>query len=318
MKVQKGILRIFGLSICLFFCLNGLAQIPKNGLVGYYQLEGNAADSSLYGNHGSIIGDVIPTDDRFGEAGKACFFDGGYIDAGNPVAYQLVEELSISAWIKPNKINDWSALITKWAGFDVGGFYLGINPDNNSVRWNFDIPNPIDGNKLEIEEWTHIVSSYDGDTIKIYENGILVSFDLYEGQIDNVSANLQIGAQDGFPRDFLFYGAIDDVLIYERALAENEVREIFNQQITTPDVAFSGELTIYPNPTNGIIRLIPRSSEDIWYAVFNYSGKKILEDKFNDVIDLSEFNLGAYYLRLSLSNNLGTNNRIVTKKIILY
>jgi len=70
---------------CLF--QTSFAQIPQDGLVAHYMLDGNAADSSGMELHGTIMGSVNPTENRFGEASKACSFDGGFIDVGRSSRY---------------------------------------------------------------------------------------------------------------------------------------------------------------------------------------------------------------------------------------
>jgi len=313
MEVKIKKIKFLWLLALLFIYHNLNSQIPEDGLIGYYMLEGNGADSSSYGHDGLIVDNVTPTADRFGNDGKACLFDGGYIDAGNPVSFQLTEEISISAWIKPIQINDWSGIVSKWSGFNIGAFYLGINPDNNSVRWNLDMPNPIEGNELMLNEWLHIVSTYDGDTVKIYENGVLINEDAYENGIQDVAANLLIGSQYDFPFNYLFNGAIDDVLIYNRALEVEEIGSIYNEQITSiNEVSVSNKYKIYPNPSNGIFMIANNSSEEIWYAVFNSKGIKLIEGKYDEQINISNLSAGIYYLKFVM------HNKFVTEKIILH
>ena len=300
------------LAICLLTYSALLAQIPQEGLIGYYMLDGNADDSSSFGHDGEFVNQVLPTTNRFGDQGKACRLVGGYIDAGNPTAYQITGALSISAWIKPLPNSSWSGIVSKWAGFGEGAYYLGINPDTKSVRWNLDMPIPLEGDEVIYNEWLHVVSTYDGDTVRIFENGVLVNKASYNVAISNVSANLLIGNQYDIPDIGPFLGAIDDVLIYDRALTPEEVEQIFNDVVTSTDTpSLTGQIKVFPNPTNGIINISNDYFGAIHFSVFDANGNRLISQKSGRQIDLSHLTSGTYYLQLNYGNN------IEMKKIIL-
>ena len=83
-------------------------------------------------------------------------------------------------------------------------------------------------------------------------------------------------------------------------------------------ISFSGvgidelttNLSIYPNPTSGIIHI--QSDLAIEFAmVYNSRGKKIQVNLIDNKLDLSDLSNGMYIIRLSINNN------IITKRIIL-
>ena len=110
----------FLLLILLISCniSESFSQIPINGLIGYYSFDGHAKDSSGFEHDGAIIDAVSSTQGRNGNDNGALFFNGGYVDIGNPIEYQMTNSISISAWINPVQIIDWHAIVTKWNGFD--------------------------------------------------------------------------------------------------------------------------------------------------------------------------------------------------------
>ena len=261
----------------LLTCLlhTSFAQIPQDGLVGYYMLDGNAADSSGMANDGTIVDQVNPTVNRFGEIDKACSFEGGYIDVGNPAAFQMTDAISIAAWVNLTTIDVWAGIVTKWSAVD-GGLYLGINPDGQILRWNIAGVESTNGEPLIIGEWVHIVATFDGDSIKTYQNGILTSSTLNDTPISNNGQNLFIGTQSNILTSS-FNGAIDDVLIYDRGLSQEEVDLIFIAPMTdTDDLFFDRSVDLSPNPTNSILK-INNNSEDqiISYALYNAAGMKL-------------------------------------------
>ncbi len=290
------------------------AQIPVDGLVGYYMLNGNAADSSSFENHGIISDNVTPTENRFGEPEMACHFGGGYIDAGSPDQFGFTDAITICVWIKPVAITDWSGIVSKWSGFGIGGFYLGINYISDAVRWNVDMPNPIEGNTIELNQWLHLVATFGENTIKIYENGMLINSDTYSGEIQNNMANLIIGGQYDFLSDYLFQGAIDDLLLYNRELSANEIQELYNFQSVSNIVNVNHQVNwaVYPNPTNGIIHIdIPETFDAQWYALYNTQGGMIKKRTFSENINLSDLPVGVYHLKV------GNKETFLSRKVVV-
>ncbi|GAH67066.1 unnamed protein product, partial [marine sediment metagenome] len=87
---------------------NWLVQAPGTGnLVGWWKLDdatgATAQDSSIYGNHGTLI-DMNPASDWVtGPIGGALHFDGidDYVDCANDVSLQITgTEISLAAWVK--------------------------------------------------------------------------------------------------------------------------------------------------------------------------------------------------------------------------
>lgn len=295
--------------------LAAFSQIPTDGLIGYYQFDGNAQDSSGLEHHGTIIGNVSSTQGHNGDEDGALLFDGGYIDLGNPLDFQMTDSISISVWINPVEISDWQAIVSKWSGFDSSGYYLGINPNGNLIRWNLDMPNPIDGNPVQTNEWTHIVASHDGDTTKLYMNGQLVNQEIYDQLITDNIANVFIGSQYNIPNEFTFLGAMDDVLIYNRALRKDEVLDIFNFIPTAVSSLHNSnyKVSLYPNPIDDFLYLKNDTNfENILYTVIDAQGKNIRNGVFDQYrIDLSSLAPGIYFILLIIDND------IVSKKIVL-
>ena len=75
--------------------------------------------------------------------------------------------------------------------------------------------------KLNTDEWYHIIGTYDGKTAKCYLNGEMKS----EANINDVSSgqdNFFIG-QDGWVN--VFDGIIDEVRVYDRPLNNKEIEQ---------------------------------------------------------------------------------------------
>lgn len=303
------------LFFSIFISNFSIAQIPLDGLVGYYMCNGIAADSSGLSHDGIIVGDVTATQDRFGNEDGALRFNGGHVDAGNPAAYQISDSISVAAWINPTQLNDWAAIVTKWDDFGSGGYYLGINPDGNIIRWNLDMPTPLDGNSVSINTWTHIASTYDGDSVKIYQDGQLVVGAPYNSPITNNSASLFLGTQFNIPNSFQFFGAMDDVLVYNRALSAEEILVIFDPTTPIHELEENNlEISIYPNPTSDYLFIENKNNHQISsISLFDANGRFIRSVKDDSSpIDLSDLTKGIYFVNIIADNN------IINKKVTVF
>jgi AraC-like DNA-binding protein len=118
-------------------------------------------------------------------------------------------------------------------------------------EWNY---NP--GSAIEMNQWSHIAGTYDGEFIKFYLNGELVDSKPTSGVInwDHRPSHLHIGAFKDFNEVHLFDGQIDEVRIWNATRSASEIKEFKNQKI---DPAEEDLLAYYNfdklNMDNGII-----------------------------------------------------------------
>lgn len=291
------------------------AQIITEGLIGYYPLDGNPADSSGMQHDGTIIGSVSNTEDRFGTADKAYLLEGGYIDLGNPDAYRNTTAISISIWVKQTvETGSFRGLVTKWGDFGADGYYLGINNVNNSPRWNIDDPTIVEGTLITNDIWTHIVATYEEDSVKLYQDGVLTASAFITGFNANTAASVLIGEQDYLSGVFL--GAVDEVLIYDRALSAEEVAILFDP--TTPIVEvskYANQISVYPNPSNGYLNIDNKTSFEVLpYTIFSMDGSLVKSGIYDgSIIDLDDLPQGFYFLKMTIEDEFVTKKVALTK-----
>ncbi len=77
-------------------------------------------------------------------------------------------------------------------------------------------------------QWSHVVGTYDGTTLRLYVNGVLQGTNSFSGPINYQPSNLQIGKGAGAPNGFQWKGGIDEAAVYDRSLSENEVQALYN------------------------------------------------------------------------------------------
>ncbi len=199
----------------------------NDGLVAYYALDGDAADGSGNGLDGTVMGDPnFITDD----AGTYLQLDGidDYVDMGNdPNFFDITEQITLSAWVKPNDIgneqdNPWIGKGDK--SYALKGFRRGYTIefyiyDSTWVTVHADVDPSFNG------QWHQAAGTFDGKALKLYINGNLASITEYEGSIALSTSNVNIG-KNSDKSDRFYEGAIDEVLIYNRALSAGEVAHL--------------------------------------------------------------------------------------------
>jgi hypothetical protein len=195
-----------------------------DGLVAYYALDNDANDASGNGLDGALMGDPNFVE---GIAGMAMDLDGvdDYIDCGNDPVIDAISEISVSAWLNIRSINTaWQAAVAKgenaWRLSNVNmdpRFHFGV------TWWNQPEVYSVDGvTEVGFDEWHHVTGTYDGADVKIYLDGALDASAPTTVPIGISTTNLFIGLNPESDGTF-WDGLIDEVMIYQRALSEEEV-----------------------------------------------------------------------------------------------
>lgn len=92
-----------------------------------------------------------------------------------------------------------------------------------------DIPRATVPNPLQAGIWQHIAGTFDGTTIRLYLNGVLLSETLSPGPIATNDHPFFIGRTDSGSNDSDFFkGEIDELSLYNRALSLEEIQSIVN------------------------------------------------------------------------------------------
>ena len=148
--------------------------------------------------------------------------------------------LTVEAWIRPEKVTGRQGIVGKWndlSGTNRRSMLLWANDDDvqfyvSSTGSNF--PNVVATNKLTIGEWTHVAGTYDGQTIRVYINGVLSASTAFSGTLFNNTVDpLLIGAVDGGGTSRQhFDGDIDEVRVYNRVLCADEIVAHLNCELS--------------------------------------------------------------------------------------
>ncbi|NOU17000.1 MAG: T9SS type A sorting domain-containing protein [Bacteroidales bacterium] len=208
-----------------------------DGLVAYYPFNGNANDESGNGNNGTVNGATLSTD-RFGNANKSYSFDGvnNYISIPYFSNLNITNDLTVETWINPFRVDINDQFIVSRCNPSIGnGWSLELK--NSSLKlqariggvWDLPIQTPQGAIMASI--WQHIAMTYNGSKVKIYINGALNTTYDVSGTISSDNSDLFFGrAQNA---GWYYNGDIDDLHIYNRALNDQEIQALYNEQLPT-------------------------------------------------------------------------------------
>lgn len=208
------------------------------GLVSFWNFEDGFDD--VHGeNHGTPMSGVSePT--NIGPQGSAPYFDGSsnaYINCGNDPSLNITSDaLSMSAWIYSENGANRADIISKGRDYTSNkGYHIRWNGNEQSLIL-YSIYRLEDGsNSLptidlpDVGTWHHVVSTYDGQSGKLYLNGTLVAEDEQAGTIGNATTAFIIGAHSAAPSSFYQWeGYIDEVGVWGRVLTDSEISALYN------------------------------------------------------------------------------------------
>lgn len=221
---------------------NSIADL-SNGLIAYYPFNGSAYDASDHGNTGVINGAPSLIQDRFGDPNRAYSFAGinDYIQL--PYTSTLcTSSFTLSAWVYfdvySTDNNTGDIVLSDYEYIHFTGYIFYVNYLGKvSLRLSSGtFPNGgIDlagTNSVSLAHWTHVAASYDGNTLRVYLNGIqdgsTSGWTIYNW---NSSVNTLIGNASWYPTANPKYkGRLDDVRIYNRALTASEIAQLYDQE----------------------------------------------------------------------------------------
>lgn len=185
---------------------------------------GSVADSSSYLNHGSISGLATwPT----GKIGSGIQLDGSTSYTSAPTQTHLDPiNISIEAWIYPTYADNAHVIVQKYRN-SADGYQLWVTSDLRIRAAINSGGGDSSTNTISLNTWTHVVVTYDGSSKKLYLNGQLDATHAGTGAISPNTEALVIGQRSN---TYFYYGIIDQVRLYSRALSDSEILQ--NYQAT--------------------------------------------------------------------------------------
>jgi RNA polymerase sigma-70 factor (ECF subfamily) len=205
------------------------------GLVGYWRFDDGAGSTSardLSGNGTDcVLHGIDPTLDWVdGHAGGAINLGGkGWLECAGP-RFGRSPDLTVAAWVRRTQPQRGTrVLVTRQLGSARRDhFFFGFVHDELAIAshvWNGTLRSPLPAAN---GGWVHVAAVHRDGTVKLFVDGKKVAERRsYAGRVVDAAAPLMIGAGVNGPDAAVttqhFAGMIDELLVYGRPLADDEI-----------------------------------------------------------------------------------------------
>lgn len=229
---------------------NYILVVPSSDLAAFFPFDGNANDAGPNNLTTSLMGTIAFTGtDRNTVENKTALFNGaeGIIVDDHTALNFGTAPYSVSCWVKTD--NSSKMMIWQESG-DKGSkdnqTWLRLNSNTTSNRVQLATEDANGGSFIGLSEaqhgktydniWHHIVCVREGLMTRIYVDGVEAGSKESLNGVKEVSNSgaFKIGFQRGTNKDTgeftygsYYIGALDDVIIYNKALTATEVTELF-------------------------------------------------------------------------------------------
>ncbi len=211
--------------------------LPQKNPLGYWPLDENEGCIAfdLYGDNDGVLDPDCPQNSPEwieGKINSALYFDGTNrrVSVADSPELNPVDALTLTAWVKwdiePNEGNDWATIINKNVDSQyrlqhdrTNDFFEFAIRTSSGGRWIWSTTSPQEG------DWHHVAGTYDGEEMRIYIDGTLENAQSWSGEINASTNPLIFGNRAVGDRGF--HGIIDEIGIWERALSEEEINDLY-------------------------------------------------------------------------------------------
>ena len=218
----------------------------ESNLIGHWKFDeevGNTAYNATSTKYNGKL-DNGPVWTREGKLDGALYFD------SNDDAVEIIDSadiaegaaVTISVWARPLELGAHREIVTKHKSDNSQWQWrleqLSSNRISFSVQDSKIVSAESDSiNLIDDKGWHHVVGVYDGSAVYLYVDGTKVNTysPPLSGKIADYKHHICVGAawsgsSCGATGVDNFYGYLDDVRIYDRALSAEEVKELFSPQ----------------------------------------------------------------------------------------
>ena len=203
--------------------------IPTQGLIAAWHFDENTG-TTAYDTVGGHNGAINLASWVTGIRGKALSYDGltSRVQVPNLGFNPTGNSISFSFWFKLNDIGNSGTFIYQNLKYSVSIdsqgkiFFTVYTPSGYTL-------NSGTSNRVLDTDWHYVSVTYNGSQMKIYLDALLRTYASTSGNLQTTTADVFIGKQQNTNP---FKGIIDEMLVYNRALTDSDILEIYG---STPD-----------------------------------------------------------------------------------
>jgi len=335
MKTCKILLAfLLVLVSCLVFSQSVPSYVPTSGLVGWWPFNGNTNDLSGNNYNGILTGGQYSAG-RWGLSNTAVTFNSSapsYIDIN--INNNLIGQFSLMMWVKANRTSTYVAESSvcsgavsvplansnqNWAmipGQGINILGVGLSFVQNGIMVGEHTANVLVSRlsyPVSSTDFNQVVVVYRTDSTFLYLNGVKVRARAMYCSSNNkiLYSPIRFGGSLYSPN---FAGAIDDIGIWNRALTQQEITNLYNSNSVGINENIQSNLfSIFPNPTQSLINVkVDSKYTGAVYSIYENTGKAVLTGKINSentTIDLGNLSGGLYMFMIG--DNMKQNFKII-------
>ncbi|MBL6962792.1 MAG: PKD domain-containing protein [Bacteroidetes bacterium] len=202
-----------------------LSNRLSDSLLAWYPFIGNVNDHSGLSNNGTVYGASL-SNDQCSRSDSAYYFDGNdYLRVPHAVFLIPQNSYAASAWIYPTQSGGTQYILYKYQSNLYKGYSIALY--NNKIAADFGGSlNPVYSTQsVNLNEWNHIVVSYDGWNYKMYLNNQVVGSGIAANNFQSITP-LYIGSRGTAN---YFKGYLDEVRIYDKSLDNVEINALYHE-----------------------------------------------------------------------------------------
>ncbi|MDD4922718.1 MAG: LruC domain-containing protein, partial [Bacteroidales bacterium] len=201
-------------------------SFSSSGLLAAWHFDensGNTANDALGIHNGTFTGAAWVT----GISGSSLEFNGStssVIVPNNTFFNPIGDKISFSFWFKLPEVGASGSFIYQNTKYNVridpqGRVSFAVyTPDWKSLVMNY-------ADRILNTDWHHVAATYDGATMKLFIDGVLKTSVANTGTLKSSQADFVIGIKGVTDP---YKGTIDEILVYEKALTQEEITEIYS------------------------------------------------------------------------------------------
>jgi gliding motility-associated-like protein len=273
--------------LCILSISTLTAQVNLGvGLVAHWNFNGNANDVSGNGNNGIVFGATL-VPGKAGIPNTAYYFNGtsDYIQVANSTSINSFpnDSFTIYALIKTQGfyagLCHGNSIVDKGNSDYINGWYtlrcsdaystafLNCSTPMNPTLQNYSLECfnqlPIPGSYMpyvDTSQWDCVIATYDGDSSKLFVNGVLKQTMGLSGPLGSNTNDLFIGRKNSAAYPYWVHGIMDEIRIYNRVINTQEIDSLCNINNLNSTITANFSTSIPNNCDSSIIQFTDLST----------------------------------------------------------
>ncbi|MEI6500639.1 MAG: LamG domain-containing protein, partial [Armatimonadota bacterium] len=209
--------------------LPGRERQVVGGLVAWWGFEDDDAMISRDQSSCSFHGVKSGFRSASGKLGKGFLCDGGSVAIGPHRLLSPEDGISVEMWVNPGQAKESNRWLLNTVGDSRTGYRLGLGDGKvcwqiPKTAWSHELAAP---EELPVGQWSHVVGTFDNETMRLYVNGVQVGSLVRQGPLNPSEAGVSLGTYTPGHGGAFFIGTMDEVKIWDRGLTAEEVKQHF-------------------------------------------------------------------------------------------